>query len=130
MPQFAQRSADTLLVPPATLGNLVRNLARAPTRRHSLELGPPQSYVEVRTIHAPRGASIAEVPEGGEVESPFGRLSVRYSRQGADLEVRTEWEMRRDRIAQGEYVAYRQFVQSADALLRERVSVSVAGGAR
>ncbi len=84
----------------------------------------------MRTLHAPRGSSITDVPEGGEVESPFGRLSVRYTRQGTELEVRTEWEMRRDRVSQSEYGAYRQFVQSADALLRERVTVSVTGGAR
>ncbi|MCB9625669.1 MAG: hypothetical protein H6723_20305, partial [Sandaracinus sp.] len=122
-PQLAQRSGTQLLVPPSTMGNLLSNLARAPTRRHALELGPPRTYVEQRNVRLPAGASVAALPTGGEVESPFAKLSVRYERQGDVIRVRTEWVSRTDRVSVAEYPAFRAFVERADALLRERITL-------
>ena len=71
-----------------------------------------------------------EVPRGGVVESPFGRLSVRYTSAGNSVVIETELQVTRTRVEVSEYRAFREFSERADALLRERVVVSgvVAGG--
>ena len=122
-PQLAQRSGTRLLVPPSTIGNLVPALARAPTRRHALELGSPRTYVEQRNVRLPAGATLEPLPSGGEVDSPFAKLTVRYERQGDVVRVRTEWIMRTDRVSVADYPAFRSFVERADALLRERITI-------
>ena len=74
-------------------------------------------------MRLPAGASVAALPTGGEVESPFAKLSVRYERQGDVIRVRTEWVSRTDRVSVAEYPAFRAFVERADALLRERITL-------
>lgn len=125
VPQLAQRTGTRLVVPPSSLANLLSSLARAPTRRHALDLGPPRAYVEERVVRLPAGARLEPLPAGGDVDTPFGRLVVRYQAQGATVRVRTEWTTRRDRVSVEEYPAFRAFVERADALLRERVSLEV-----
>jgi transglutaminase-like putative cysteine protease len=122
-PNVAQRSGTRLLVPPSTIGNLLPALARAPTRRHALELGPPRTYLEQRNVRLPAGATLEPLPSGGEVESPFAKLTVRYERQGDVVRVRTEWITRTDRVSVADYPAFRAFVERADALLRERITL-------
>ncbi len=122
-PQLAQRSGPRLLVPPSTMGNLLPALARAPTRRHPLELGPPRTYVEQREVRLPSGANVETLPTGGEIDSPLARLSVRYARQGDVIRVRTEWVTRTDRVLVADYPAFRTFVERADVLLRERITL-------
>jgi hypothetical protein len=75
----------------------------------------------------PAGASVAELPEGGVADSPFGRCEVRYARSGGQLEITTELIWRRDRIPVTDYSAFRRWIAAVDSLLRARVRI---GGAR
>ncbi|MFW6051761.1 MAG: DUF3857 domain-containing protein [Myxococcota bacterium] len=121
VPQLAQRDGGGLRVAPSTLDDLVRGLARTATRRHPLDLGGTTSYVEERTLTPPAGFRPASVPDGGEVESRFGRLGMALERDGRKVRVRTELEIRTDRVAPKDYPAFRRWVQAADALLRQRL---------
>jgi len=124
VPQMAQRSDAGLRVAPSSLSELTRDLARTPTRRHPLDLGTRSSYSERRTIRPSTGMRLDQVPAGGEVTSPFGRLAVRYERAGANVTATTELVLDRSRIAPGEYEAFRDFTRRADQLLRQRVSLT------
>lgn len=127
--RFGERNGSAIRVAPTVIGDLTRSWASLPQRTHALVLGPPSHYRERRTL-ALGTLRAAEVPRGGVVESPFGRLSVRYTTTGSNVVIETELLMTRARVEVSEYRAFREFSERADALLRERVVVSgvVAGG--
>src|SRR5690606_17404392 len=89
-PQVALRDGRTLRVAPTLLHDLTQNLAPTPSREHPLELGLRSTYVEERVIEVPRGWTVGELPDGGTVESDFGRLAVEVRRDGRGVRARTE----------------------------------------
>ncbi len=125
VPQLARRSGRELRVAPG--GGRIEGLARTPSRRHPLMLGPPETYVERRVVHLPSGHTVATLPDGGEATSPFGRVAVQYGRQGDAVTVETTVALTRPRVSAEEYPRFRQWVQAADQLLRERLVIRPEG---
>jgi tetratricopeptide (TPR) repeat protein/transglutaminase-like putative cysteine protease len=125
VPQLARRSGDELRVAPG--GGRIEGLARTPTRRHPLMLGPPETYVERRVVHLPQGHTVGTLPDGGEASSPFGRVAVQYDRQGDAVTVETTVALTRPRVGAEEYPRFREWVQAADQLLRERIVIRPEG---
>jgi hypothetical protein len=123
VPQLAPRDAEGLRVDPSVIGELTRNLARATQRRLPLELGTTSSYVETRTVHLPAGARARTIPEGRVAESPFGLVRLTVESDARKVELRTELELRRDRVAPNEYAAFRRWLEEADQILRQRLVV-------
>lgn len=123
VPQLAPRDAEGLRVDPSVIGELTRNLARATQRRLPLELGTTSSYVETRTVHLPAGARARTIPEGRVSESPFGLVRLTVESDARKVELRTELELRRDRVAPDEYGAFRRWLEEADQILRQRLVV-------
>ena len=123
VPQLAQRDGEALRLSPSVLEDLTRSMARAPRRRHVLDLGGTSSYVEERTIQLPSGARAGEVPAGGTAESPFGMLRMTVEQNGREVQTRTELELKTDRVEPSDYRAFRRWVQEADQILRQRVTV-------
>ncbi|HEX2675614.1 MAG TPA: hypothetical protein VHM19_03220, partial [Polyangiales bacterium] len=121
VPELGRWNGDELQVPPSALGDLVRNMARTPTRVHPLDLSIARAYVEDRTLELPTGMRTETLPKGGEASSIWGKLAVSYSAQKNGVKVRTEFTVARDRVAPSEYPAFRKWVESADQLLRERI---------
>lgn len=121
VPQLAARAGSELRVAPG--GGRIQGLARTPTRRHPLMLGPPETFVERRVVHVPSGHAVAAVPTGGQAESPFGSVAVRYERQGDTVTIETTVSLLKPRISPQEYPRFRQWVQAADQLLRERLVI-------
>ncbi|MCU0676181.1 MAG: DUF3857 domain-containing protein [Myxococcota bacterium] len=123
VPQLAPRDAEGLRVDPSVIGELTRSLARATQRRLPLELGTTSSYVETRTVHLPAGARARTIPEGRVAESPFGLVRLTVESDARKVELRTELELRRDRVAPNEYGAFRRWLEEADQILRQRLVV-------
>jgi hypothetical protein len=67
------------------------------------------------------------VPAGGEASSDFGRLSVSYRQDGGGVVARTELVMSRDRVAPSDYPAFRRWVEEADRLVRQRITLAPGG---
>jgi len=126
-PTLAVRDGPSLRVAPSVMDNLSRALARQSTRRHPLELGARSSYVEDRRVRIPRGWTVGELPEGGTAESPFGRLSLEVTREGSSVRARTTFAIETDRVAPEDYAAFREWVEAADRLLRQRLTLSPGG---
>ena len=122
VPQMARLDGDEMHLAPSTLNDLVRTFARSPSRRYTLDLQSTSSYLEERSVTLPAGTS-ASMPPGGEARSAFGRLRLQFRARGNQVVGRTEFEVTRDRVAPGEYPAFRRWVQQADMLLRQRVVV-------
>ncbi|MBO6934678.1 MAG: DUF3857 domain-containing protein [Deltaproteobacteria bacterium] len=123
VPQLAQRDGESLRMAPSVLEDLTRAMARAPRRRHPLDLGGTSSYLEERTVQLPNGMRAGDVPTGGTAESPFGKLVMTVEQSGRQVQTRTEFEIRRDRVTAEEYPAFRRWVQEADQILRQRLTV-------
>ncbi|UJR86262.1 DUF3857 domain-containing protein [Sandaracinus amylolyticus] len=127
VPRLAVADADGLRVQATVLDDLTRSLARSATRRHPLDLRGTTRYVEERRIRVPQGMRVLHVPEGGEVSSEYGRLSLRFEQSEREIVARTEMALTRDRIAPEEYEAFRRWVEQADLILRQRIAI---GGRR
>ena len=123
VPQLAQRDGELLRTPPSVLGELTSRFARAPRRHYPLDLGGTSQYVEERILRLPAGTRLRSAPSGGEADSPFGRLRLTVETHGRQVTARTEFELRRDRVEPNEYAAFRQWIERADQLLRERVII-------
>lgn len=124
VPQMAQSDGNSLRLGPSVLSDLTRGMAQTATRRHPLDLGEPASYLENRTIRVPPGMRAIAAPTTAAAESPFGRLALHVENSGDTVEIRTEFELRRDQIQPDEYAAFRTWVIEADQLLRQQVVVS------
>jgi transglutaminase-like putative cysteine protease/Flp pilus assembly protein TadD len=124
VPRFGRFDGSTLQVAPSVLSDLVRSMARSPTRKQPLDLGSSSTYVEERQFVAPSGMHFSAVPSGGEVSSAWGKLSLRYAADGGGLKVRTEFLLTRVRVAPSEYPEFRRWVEAADQLLRQRVGLA------
>jgi len=129
VPQLAQVDADGLRVRATVLDQLTPLLARSSgQRRYPVDLQGTSSYVEDRTIQIPAGSSVLQLPPGGTAESPYGSLVVRVEQRGArEIVAHTELSLIRDVIPPEEYEAFRRWVESADLILRQRISI---GGRR
>ena len=128
VPQMARRDGTELRLEATVIGDLVRSLARTPTRRYPLDLGGTSSYVEQRVVRLPAALRVTEMPAGGEANSPFGKLTLTVEQSAGGLTARTELELTRDRVSAEEYPAFREWVERADVILRQRIGIS--GGAR
>jgi transglutaminase-like putative cysteine protease len=124
VPRFARFDGATLQVAPSVLSDLVRNMARSPTRKQPLDLGASSTYVEERAFVAPKGMQFSSVPANAEANSEWGRLSLKYAAEGGELKVRTEFVLARARVAPSEYPAFRRWVDAADQLLRQRIGLT------
>jgi transglutaminase-like putative cysteine protease len=123
VPSFASRTGTSLRIGPSVLSDLLRGLARTSTRRYPLELGSTASYIETRRIELADGLSVATLPAGGEIESPFGHIRTTYVQSGRTVETRVEFRLSVDRIEVARYADFRAWVERVDVLLRERVLV-------
>ncbi|MAQ13993.1 MAG: hypothetical protein CMN30_04255 [Sandaracinus sp.] len=121
VPQLAESTGSELRLA-ASAGRL-SSLATTPTRRHPLMLGPPETFTERRVFHLPAGHTAANLPRGGEATSPFGRVAITYGRDGNAITAETTITFTTARVAPREYPAFRQWIQAADQLLRERITV-------
>lgn len=127
VPNWAQRSGRELQLAPSVMEGLLQSLAPSGSRIHPLDLGPPTGYSESREVQLPRGLQVRRLPKGGSATSPYGKLSVRYEQRDDSVIATTSLQMLRDRVSPAEYGEFRKWVEEADSLLRERVTV---GGAQ
>jgi hypothetical protein len=121
-PQLARPEGNELRIGASALNDLVRELAGSPTRTYALDLGLPRVYREERTIRLPKGFVVKKPPEGGEVKSRFGSLSVKTEQTGAGVISTTAFELAVQRVEPNDYAEFRKFVERADGLLRQRIA--------
>ncbi len=123
---MGERDGSSLRIAPATVGGLTQAWAPLAARRHPLVLGPGFHHRERRVIAA-GVLSVDDVPAGGTAESPFGRVTLRFTQSGHTVTAETELLLLEGRVSQSDYPAFRAWCQAADALLRSRI---VIGGVR
>jgi len=70
---------------------------------------------------------VGELPAGGSAESRFGRLSLEVTRDGQTVRARTTFAIEADRVAPADYPEFRQWVEAADRILRQRLTLSPGG---
>lgn len=126
-PQLAVRDGRLLRVAPSALSGLSAQLARASSRQLPLDLGLRRAYEEDRRVRMPRGWTVGELPAGGTAESRFGRVSLEVSRDGDAVRAVTRYRLDVDRVSPDDYPAFRRWVEEADRLLRQRLTMSQGG---
>jgi len=123
-PTLAQRDADGLRIAASVLSDLTRAIARTEHRSMTLDLGATESYVEDRTITLPAGFSVGDLPDGGEARSRYGTVVMRVTAEGREVTAHTELSIAVDTVPPAEYAAFRIWVTAADAILRQRITLS------
>jgi tetratricopeptide (TPR) repeat protein len=122
VPRLADHEGDGLRLAPTTLQDLLRAMAPVPTRVHALDLEGNRTYVEHRTVRLPPGME-ATLPPGGEIANAFGRIALRFEGGPGRVGARTEFVLTRDRIAAAEYPAFRQWMEAAEQLLKQPITI-------
>ena len=106
------------------------SLAADSERTQDVVLPVPSMVDETVRYRLPEGASVQSVPEGVELQTPFGSYQRVYERKGGVLEVRRVLRLTTNRIPRAEYEAFRRFVETIDRAERERPVLSFPGGAQ
>jgi transglutaminase-like putative cysteine protease/Flp pilus assembly protein TadD len=123
VPQLGRWDGDELRLALCSIADLIQAFAPAAERHYPLDLRGTSSYIEARTVQIPSGMRATDVPSGGEVRSEFGRLRIRFRVVGRQLISETDFELTRDRVSPEQYPAFRRWVEAADQLLRQRVTI-------
>ncbi|MGE0784055.1 MAG: DUF3857 domain-containing protein [Sandaracinaceae bacterium] len=126
-PQLAVRDGESLRIAPTVMHDLSRDLARASSRQTPLDLGTRSAYQERRVVRIPRGWHLGELPAGGTAESRFGRLEVQVSRDGTSVRTETRFSLDADRVSVADYAEFRRWVEQADRLLNQRITIAPGG---
>lgn len=122
-PQVGRAEGKELRIAATSLRDLLRDMAASPTRKLPLDLDVKNAYREERTLRAPQGFIVSDLPGGGEIQSPFGSLRLSYEKRGAsEVHASTAFELKADRVEVSEYPAFRRFIEQADEILRQRVT--------
>jgi transglutaminase-like putative cysteine protease/tetratricopeptide (TPR) repeat protein len=102
-------------------GDFVRTYARLSSRRQEYLMGYPWQHREELRFRLPEGWHVAGLPDGREQQSPFGRFRLEVSElpEGREVLVRSSIDVSRHRVPPGEYAAFRAFLGSLDAALRQ-----------
>jgi tetratricopeptide (TPR) repeat protein len=123
-PTFARREGETLSLPAGPGGRLVADLAALSTRNHDVALRALTTRDEEWTLKLPAGAKVVAAPEAKEVDSPYGRFSVKVEASGGKVVVHTTLALKKARVPVAEYAAFRTFCEAADRAFGQRVVVS------
>jgi Flp pilus assembly protein TadD len=121
-PVLARVEGGELRAAPTGLNDLLREYAGSATRKYPVELGVPSTYHEERNLRPPPRSKLRHVPDGGEVKSRFGSLSVQLSRRDDSVLSKVSLTLSVDRVEPHDYPEFRRFIQQADELLRQRVA--------
>jgi transglutaminase-like putative cysteine protease len=122
-PTFGRREADAVSLPVGPAGRLVADLAALSTRNHDVALRALTTRDEEWTLKLPPGAKVQALPQAVELDSPFGRFSVKVEHAGGKVVVRSTLALKKARVPVGEYAAFRAFCEAADRAFGQRVVV-------
>ena len=116
--ELARKQGEGLLLPGAIGRQSWGELASEPERRHPLVLGVPRGDRQTIRWRLPKGMNAAELPAPVALETTFASFRRTWRREGDEVVVERELQLRRPRILPTEYTAFREFtasVQEADA---------------
>ena len=115
--------AQQTLVLPA-LGreaDMLRSYARLSSRQYDLVLGYPWRQEERVVVNLPPGYSPRRLPEAHTTEAPFGRFQIAVESKPGQVIVTATLEVKRHRIAKGDYAAFRSFCAEVDAAVAQNL---------
>ncbi len=124
VPQLGRRESDTLSVPIGPHEHMVREYAALSQRRGDLKLSAQNVSESDWTVHIPAGAKITAPPKAAEGSSPFGNYKVEVEAGASSLRVKTSVAMTKTRILAAEYPAFRQWCETVDRALGQRLVVT------
>lgn len=125
IPGAARASVEGLRTRLVVLPTGLGPLAAQSDRRHDLILDHTRLDRTVARIVPPVGHHPVDVPESGDVDSPFGRYSIAIRTDGSALVVESTLRMDVIRVAAADFPAFRRFCLEVDALERRTVTFAV-----
>ncbi|HEY0706964.1 MAG TPA: DUF3857 domain-containing protein, partial [Polyangia bacterium] len=107
----------------------LRSYGRLSSRRQVYLLAYPFEHEERLVYRLPPGWSAVEVPSPARLTSPFGSVNVTVEsiEGGRALRVHSRIAITQNRIAPGEYPAFRAFLGQIDRALRRTIALRPAG---
>jgi hypothetical protein len=123
---FARPEGEELAVSALATMSFMSTFASLPKRTLPVvlppQLGPSHQNRSIR-ITAPEGWAFDELPPGGEAKGgAFGHAKVTYKQgKGGGIEIQAEVVFDKSTIPVAEYPAFRAWLESVDALMRQSV---------
>ncbi|HMU38624.1 MAG TPA: DUF3857 domain-containing protein [Pseudomonadota bacterium] len=115
------------LLPLGREPDLLRSYARLSHRQYDLILGFAWVSQEEITVHLPPRFAVQRLPASSELESPFGRFSLRFEQRpgknGIDVIVKSELRIDRHRLSAMDYPSFRTFLSGVDRALAQELLV-------
>ena len=103
-------------------------IARRPEREHDLVLGSLASFTTDATYELPEGWTVKVAPANGDVETPEAVFSFRATQDGRVLTSKRSAEMKVTRVSKDAYPAFREALNRATSLGRQRWKIKRGGG--
>jgi hypothetical protein len=122
--QFARNDGETLSVPVGPKEHMVREFAALSSRKQDLRLYAQSTTQNDWTVKLPASMKVMSAPKSDDVESPFGKLSIKTETNGGTVHVTSTLTVTKMRIPAAEYGAFRAWCERVDKALGQRLVVS------
>ena len=114
-------SRGDTIYPWVTPRDLLDRYARQSTRRQDLIFRVPFAREAEVRHRLPEEMVVERIPEGTEVDSPFGELALSYRQEGDELVVDLRYSIDVQRVDVDDYREFRRFVADIDEALDESI---------
>jgi hypothetical protein len=104
--------------------DLTQSFAGKAQREHDLVLDVPSTERYRLRYRLPAGHEFTQMPEPTTIESDVGRFTLEVDKTADGAEVRSEIQLKRQRIPASEYPAFRDFLRSVDAKLEQDFAIA------
>ncbi len=122
LPRFAVRQGQALQIDPFGEGRgYAERYAPLSKRRFDLLLDYPFTSRTQMQITVPAGYEALDLPKDTELETPHGRLSLSWRRDGDRVVVESTVVLSQSRIPPGEYASFRTFLGRIDQALDQKL---------
>jgi transglutaminase-like putative cysteine protease/tetratricopeptide (TPR) repeat protein len=129
IPSIGTRQDDLLRFAPTSQVQMTSEFAERSTRVSDVMLPGPLTTTDHRTIRIPAGASVVDLPPTANIRSAWVSLAYSTAHAGNTITLQRTLTYHVDRVAVGDYAAFRAVCQQIDEALSRRVAVRLNGRA-
>ncbi len=123
VPRFGAVQNDLIKIPLDGGLDLADRYARTPRRTHDLIVGPSRKSTRKITVSIPDDHYISDLPNTARLETDFGKLEVKITREGDRIVIDRRFELLVHRVSTEDYPSFVKFCRAVDEILAARITL-------